>query len=293
MKPKPRKAAAASAEPAAVPVVLFGVDPSGKPKAARFSDKHASLATKAAGQLQLQVLPLTNHALVDLAARLPIGRIHANGRGFVPFVKRDVYIKLVEAAGKPAGANGSHHSPPTTSAAASVHPGTAAERPRHGDGRLPPNWDGIATGDVVVAQETLEDGWYEAIVVEVRGEMLTLRWHDWPKDRSFSRHRLSIALLYPGESTSQSAAHSKQRGSKQPAPEAGANQTFPRNWQEISAGKLVLAPEDGPMRGFWEAIAAEQADDQFTLRWRDYPRVARVVRQRFAVALLHPNGNGH
>jgi hypothetical protein len=38
MKPKPRKAAAATAEPAAVPVVLFGVDASGKPKAARFSD---------------------------------------------------------------------------------------------------------------------------------------------------------------------------------------------------------------------------------------------------------------
>src|SRR5262249_1082218 len=157
--------------------------------------------------------------------------------------KREMYVKLLEAAAKPAGANGTQHSPPTASAAATADPAPAAERPRHGDGRLPPNWNGIATGDVVVAHETLEDGWDEAIVVEVRAEMLTLRWHDWPKDRSFSRHRLSVALLYPGSgSPAEASAPAKQRGSK-PAPDPAASQTFPRNWQEIGVGKLVLAPE--------------------------------------------------
>jgi hypothetical protein len=272
---------------------LFGVDASGKPKAARFSDKDADLATKAASQLQLHVLPLSSDPLIDLAACLPIGRIHANGRGFVPFVKRDVYVKLVEAAAKPAGAIGMHNGAATTSIAACADRAAEPERPRHGDGRLPPSWDGIATGDVVVAQETLEDGWYEAIVVEVRGEMLTLRWHDWPRDRRFSRHRLSVALLYSGQSANDVAAHSKQRGSKQPTPEAAANQAFPRSWQEIEPGKLVLAQEDGPMRGWWEAIPLEQADDHFTLRWRDYPRAAHVVRARSVLALMHPNGNGH
>ena len=38
------------------PVVLFGIDSHGKPKAARFGQKHASLAIKAATQLQLRVL---------------------------------------------------------------------------------------------------------------------------------------------------------------------------------------------------------------------------------------------
>ena len=85
----------------AVPVVLFGVDDNGKPKAARFTDKHANLATKAAGHLKLQVLPIVDSAVVDLAGRLPAGRIHANGRGFVPYIRRDLYAKLVAAAGSP------------------------------------------------------------------------------------------------------------------------------------------------------------------------------------------------
>jgi len=67
-----------------VPVVLFGVDQNGKPKAARFVEKHADLAAKAAAHLNLHVLPIVGSAVADLAGRLPAGRIHANGRGFVP-----------------------------------------------------------------------------------------------------------------------------------------------------------------------------------------------------------------
>src|SRR5262249_14164837 len=84
---------------ARVPVVLFGVDQSGKPKAARFVEKHAELAIKAAAHLTLQVLPIVSPAVTDLAGRLPAGRIHANGRGFVPYIRRDLYAKLVAAAG--------------------------------------------------------------------------------------------------------------------------------------------------------------------------------------------------
>ena len=39
------------------PVVLFGVDENGKPKAARFPETQADLATKAAEHLKLHVLP--------------------------------------------------------------------------------------------------------------------------------------------------------------------------------------------------------------------------------------------
>ena len=38
------------------PLVLFGIDSRGKPKGARFRKEHASLALKAATQLQLNVL---------------------------------------------------------------------------------------------------------------------------------------------------------------------------------------------------------------------------------------------
>ena len=42
------------------PLVLFGIDSRGKPKAARFRKEHASLALKAATQLQLNVLASNN-----------------------------------------------------------------------------------------------------------------------------------------------------------------------------------------------------------------------------------------
>src|SRR4030088_2993441 len=83
----------------AVPVVLFGLDQHGKPKAARFPETQADLATKAAGLLKLQVLPIVGASISDLAGHLPAGRIHANGRGFVPYITRDLYAKLVAAAG--------------------------------------------------------------------------------------------------------------------------------------------------------------------------------------------------
>jgi hypothetical protein len=81
----------------AVPVVLFGVDENGKPKGARFPENQADLATKAAGHLNLRVLEIVGPDAIDLAARLSEGRIHANGRGFVPYIRRDLYAKLVAA----------------------------------------------------------------------------------------------------------------------------------------------------------------------------------------------------
>ena len=53
------------------PLVLFGIDNRGKPKAARFGREHASLAIKAATQLQLNVLASNDPKVADIAARLP------------------------------------------------------------------------------------------------------------------------------------------------------------------------------------------------------------------------------
>ena len=54
------------------PAILFGIDSRGKPKAARFRKDHPSLAVKAAGQLQLQVLANDNSKVAEIAARLPV-----------------------------------------------------------------------------------------------------------------------------------------------------------------------------------------------------------------------------
>ena len=64
---------------------------------------------------------------------------------------------------------------------------------------LPRTWDDIRVGSVVIGHESSEDGWWEAIVTEIRGDLLTLRWRDYPKQLPVTRNRRDVALLFPGE----------------------------------------------------------------------------------------------
>ena len=178
---------------AILPVVLFGVDQHGKPTAARFPESQARLAAKAAEQLDLRVLTVATTAVAELAATLPVGRIHASGKGFVPNVRGDLYAKLLAAAGAPAQVTQS--STLTLRGAQSNGGGSNTKKPAQD--RLPKDWDAIAPGHLVVAQESLEDGWYDAIVLEQNGDMFTLRWRDFPRERRFARHRRSLGLLFP------------------------------------------------------------------------------------------------
>jgi hypothetical protein len=212
------------------PLVLFGIDNRGKPKGARFGKEHASLAMKAATQLQLQVLASNDPKVAEIAARLPVGRVHATGRTFVPFIHRDLYDQLLAAA----AANGNAHAtnPPNgSSGAQGSTPGGSAPH-------LPQNWQAIGLGDLVVAQESLEDGWYEAIVVEANGDMLTLRWRDFPRQRRFARHRLQLGLLYPGpkpnsETGKSGKASGQARHDRTVAAQSAANgPALPKDWMK-------------------------------------------------------------
>jgi hypothetical protein len=64
-------------------------------KQARFPEKLSNLAIKAAEQLKLSVLKVTTDEVAKIAAQLPVGRINANGSGFIPYVSQDLYQKLL------------------------------------------------------------------------------------------------------------------------------------------------------------------------------------------------------
>ena len=66
---------------------------------------------------------------------------------------------------------------------------------------------------------------------------------------------------------------------------AAASAPLPKSWSEIRVGSLVIAHE-GPVDGWWEAVVTEVHADVLTLRWRDYPRLAAITRNRKEVALL-------
>ena len=70
--------------------------------------------------------------------------------------------------------------------------GTAASPP------LPKSWSEIRVGSLVIAHEGVEEGWWEAVVTEVRDDVLTLRWRDYPKQPAVIRNRKEVALLFAG-----------------------------------------------------------------------------------------------
>jgi hypothetical protein len=263
-------------------VVLFGLDDNGKPKAARFSEPQADIATKAAAQLKLRVLAVSNANIAELAARLPSGRVHANGKGFIPTIRRDLYSKLLQASGEPSG---------TQSTTTNASNQAALKLPS----KQPQNWAEIAPGHFVIIQDDdPKDGWWEAIVVGVAADMLSLRWRAASRGRPVARHRNNVALMHPetvNPSVEKSAPATKGGQSN---PKKGGEATastpksaYPRDWTEIRLDHVVLAREDGPLSQWWEALVISQQDDTFTLRWRDYADLPTITRPRQELALLH------
>ena len=175
----PAKAPAAPAkEPAAL--IVMGYDEHNKPCAARFTGADPNLVAKAAKLMDLEVREASSEDLAAVAKKLPVGRLYGNGRGFVPNVRQDLYSKVVAAlSAEPQGG---------ASTGQEVMPVASG---------LPRTWDEIAAGHLVIAQETLELGWWEAIVINRTDDMFTLRFRDYPKIPKFVRHRSAIALMSP------------------------------------------------------------------------------------------------
>ncbi len=92
----------------AAELIVLGMDEQGKSRAARFSSDQADLVAKAAKAMNLSVCKANGGDLAELAKKLPVGRLYATGRGFVPSVGRSLYGKIVEQlqlAGQPVPGN--------------------------------------------------------------------------------------------------------------------------------------------------------------------------------------------
>jgi hypothetical protein len=172
--------AAAKQAAASAPLIVLGYDENQKPRAARFPATDAELVAKAAQLMDLKVYEAATEELAALAKKLPVGRLYGNGRGFVPNIRQSLYSEIiVTLAVEPQAAVGKDQDEPPV----------ATGQPR--------TWDEIAPGHLVIAQEALEYGWWEAIVIARNDDMFTLRFRDYPKLPKFVRHRNAIALISP------------------------------------------------------------------------------------------------
>jgi hypothetical protein len=164
------------------PLFVLGYDEHQKPRGARFVDAKPDLVAKAADLMGLRVYRTTSPDVAAIAKKLPVGRLYANGRGFVPNIRQDLYSQvLVVLAPEPQAALSPENDKDSLPAACG----------------LPRTWDEIAPGHLVIAQESLENGWWEAIILDRKDDVFTLRFRDYPQMPKFFRHRSAIALMNP------------------------------------------------------------------------------------------------
>ncbi len=161
-------------------VVVFGLDNNWLPHAGRFPHTQVEPARNAAKQLRLNVIEVPNGTAADLIAKVPAGRIHATGPAMVPPIREDLYEKVV-ATFNPRGEAGNDPGAPILT-------------------DLPETWAGIKPGHLVLAQDSLIGGWYEAIVVGRTGDKLTLRSRDYPGYPNFTVPVTAVALVGPAGS---------------------------------------------------------------------------------------------
>ena len=184
---------------------MFGHDDAGKPRASWFDAGSAGLAAKAADLMKMRVLRVETEEQKAVARQLAPGRVFASGRAFTPFARAAVFSQLVELAGGSSdpSTNGSTSGKPgvvaSNGSAASGDQGpgpapTAPADPKGGPSR-PQSWDDIGIGSVVLAHESLDEGWWESVVLGINGEALTLKWRDYPREKVFVRRRTALALL--------------------------------------------------------------------------------------------------
>jgi hypothetical protein len=119
-------------------IVLFGLGEEGKPRAARFENEDEQVLNRLAQArgLRMGVAQGLKHA--DLVKKLPVGRVFATGSSSVPLVPSNVYETLNTVVGG--------------------EPGQISCS-------FPKSRDEVAPGHLVIAQDSLANGWWEAVVV--------------------------------------------------------------------------------------------------------------------------------
>ena len=155
-------------KPATRTVIMFGLDKERKPHAARFTGENDALLAKAAAAMGMRLAVPVSKKHFEIVSKLPDGKIHATGNGLVPNVDQKLYDQINSLVGGETG---------------TISPS------------LPKSWTDLIPGHLVLAQDGLEDGWWEAIVTKKSADALTLRWRDYPGQPEFVRPIAAVALL--------------------------------------------------------------------------------------------------
>jgi hypothetical protein len=149
-------------------IVLFGLDKEKKPRGAYFTTEAEAVVSRMALDLGLRTGLATTPAQLAIARKLPQGNVEAADNKSIPEIHPTLYQKLNDLVGGEIGA-------------------ICATHPRSSDQ--------IGPAHLVIAENTLEDGWWPAFVVRRHARALVLKWRDYPALGEFYRDIDAVALL--------------------------------------------------------------------------------------------------
>lgn len=179
-------------------VIILGVDEKQRPHASWFTSEQVDQAKAAAKLMGMACVDVDDPALSQLAPRLPQGKLFGSGKAFVPFCSLDRYDELLKHVPKSArsplrivsSTSGGKSSESTTKATSAASGNKAG---------FPADWSKIVVGSTVLATVGRADGWWEVEVIEQTAEdTFTLKWCDFPREPTITRHRTQLALMHPG-----------------------------------------------------------------------------------------------
>lgn len=186
------KASVARRMPVDIALVVFGIDSAKKRHASRFGSACAPVALKAARSMGMRTLRVISDEQRQIAMKLPPGKVSPKGKAVVPLVRPALYDKLLAVAGD-TPTNDTPAVPPADGGQEAPSPPPASNgKPKPGD-----DWSCLVAGSVVLAKESVDQGWFECVVQNMDGDTLTLRWQGWPDLPKFNRKLTQVALLHP------------------------------------------------------------------------------------------------
>lgn len=166
MSKKPTKSI--TKKPATKTVIMFGLDKERKPHAARFAGENEALLAKAAAAMGFRLAVPATKKHFEIVNKLPVGKIHGTGSSLVPNVDQPLYDQInLLVGGEPGAISAS----------------------------LPKSSAQLAPGHLVIAQATVDDGWWPAIIIKRSSDAVTLRWRDYPGEPEIVRPISALALL--------------------------------------------------------------------------------------------------
>jgi hypothetical protein len=178
---------------------IFGRDKAGRHRGGRFlsTSEQAAGAAAESGFLVAERPPI---GFAELAMDLPLGHIDASGRPSLPTIKVELYhtvlwayrqieqLRQAELAG---------YASSQLLSALGV-PELKDKHPVPPYPKMPPNWEMVDIGSLVLIHGGPEVGWWDAIVVDRTDDVLKLRLRDDPAQGVFFRHRNAVGLVNPG-----------------------------------------------------------------------------------------------